>query len=162
LVSAVPQEEPLKIEVVRGTDVLERHETAIVDLCNMSGANDKEIENCVVDYMAGGYDAGIEDDRASIGDDMVDEGENLVSDEAADGLIDDIMSLWMDELPLPPDETTDSWSDELPLPLEKSGIIDQARGHNSDKKPKPWSSRSSQSGTFVRDPTTGKMRNIDP
>ena len=29
------------------------------------------------------------------------------------------------------------------------------------KKPAPWSSRSSPSGTFVRDPKTGKMVNID-
>lgn len=147
LVSAVPEKDTLKIQIVRGTNVLERHETAIVDLCNVSGANDKEMENCVVDFLSGGYDVGIDDDNASTIDDTKSDEGNNVSDEDADGMIDDIMNLWADELPLPP--TT-------------SGITDQVNGYNSGKKPKPWSTRSSPSGTFVRDPKTGKMRNIDP
>jgi hypothetical protein len=147
LVSAVPEGELLTIQIVRGTDVLQRHETAVVDLCNMAGANDKEMENCVVDFLAGGYDIDVDDDNdAVVGKDTLSEGGLRVADEDADGLIDNIMNLWSDELPLPP--TT-------------SEITNQANWNNSGRKPKPWSSRSSPSGTFVRDPKTGQMRNID-
>ena len=123
--------------MVRGTNVLERHETAIVDLCNLSGASDKEVENCVVDFLSGGYDL-LEDE----GEDMP---EVSTVDDSED-LIGDMYNLWADEVPLPP--TT-------------SGITDQVNGDTSAKKPKPWSSRASGSGTWVRDPKTGEMRNID-
>jgi hypothetical protein len=122
------------MQVVRGTNVLERHETAIVDMCNMSGASEKEVENCVVDFLSGGYD--LEED---------DTPESFAEDDS-DDLIGDMYSLWADEVPLPP--TT-------------SGITDQVNGDTSAKKPKPWSSRASGSGTWVRDPKTGEMRNID-
>jgi hypothetical protein len=103
----------------------------------MSGASEKEVENCVVDFLAGGYD--------EVGDNLHDQGAEC-GDDDTECLIDDMMNLWADEVPLPP--TT-------------SGIADQVNGENSAKKPKPWSSRSSPSGTWVRDPKTGQMRNID-
>jgi hypothetical protein len=136
LVSAVPDEEPITLQIVRGTDVLEKHETAIVDLCNLSGSSDKEVENCVVDFLSGGYTEDTSDDEAEASN----------SEEDANDLLDGMMNLWADEVPLPP--TT-------------SGITDQPNGDNTAKKPKPWSSRSSGSGTWVRDPRTGEMRNID-
>jgi hypothetical protein len=153
LVSAVPVDETLQVQIVRGTDVLQRHESAIVDLCNMAGTNDKEMENCVVDFLAGGYDVGLDDDddddssEITISSSSSSDGAFSLSEEDAESLIDNIMNLWSDELPLPP--TT-------------SGITDQVNGDNSGKKPKPWSTRSSGSGTYVRDPKTGEMRNIDP
>ncbi|KAL3918965.1 MAG: hypothetical protein SGILL_003990, partial [Bacillariaceae sp.] len=140
LVSAVPDEEPITFQIVRGTEVLERHEAAIVDLCNLSGASEKEVENCVVDFLSGGYE--IEEEEEEVVEDSVEASIN----EDAENLLDDMMNLWADEVPLPP--TT-------------SGITDQPNGDNTAKKPKPWSSRSSGSGTWVRDPKTGEMRNID-
>ncbi|KAG7346664.1 PDZ domain containing protein [Nitzschia inconspicua] len=139
LVSSVPDEDLLSMQIVRGTNILERHETAIVDMCNMSGASEKEVENCVVDFLSGGYDLADdeEDDNSAQFD--------LIEDDSED-LIGDMYSLWADEVPLPP--TT-------------SGITDQANADTRSKKPKPWSSRSSGSGTWVRDPRTGQMRNID-
>jgi len=137
LVSAVPDEDPLTIQIVRGTNVLERHETAVVDLCNMSGASEKEVESCVVDFLAGGYDADDDDENEAPGCD---------NDDGTECLIDDMINLWADEVPLPP--TT-------------SGITDQINGERTVSNPKPWSSRSSPSGTWVRDPKTGEMRNID-
>eukprot|EP00537_Pseudo-nitzschia_pungens_P003828 CAMPEP_0172363390 /NCGR_PEP_ID=MMETSP1060-20121228/6763_1 /TAXON_ID=37318 /ORGANISM="Pseudo-nitzschia pungens, Strain cf. cingulata" /LENGTH=308 /DNA_ID=CAMNT_0013086119 /DNA_START=1137 /DNA_END=2063 /DNA_ORIENTATION=- len=137
LVSAVAEEDPLTIKVARGTEVLERHESALVELCNLSDGNDKEVEDCVVNFLAGGFD--YENDIPS--DDEV-----LCADTDAEGLIDGMMNLWADELPPPP--TT-------------SGITDQTNQRSSAQKPKPWSNRSSPSGTWVRDPKTGKMRNID-
>jgi len=142
LVSAVVEEDPLTIQVVRGTNILERHESAIVDLCSVSSANDKEVQDCVVDFLAGGYDY---DDAASAVENKndVDETE-CEEDEDAECLIDGMMNLWADELP-PPSTTTGITADTV----------------QKTSKPKPWSSRSSPSGTWVRDPKTGKMRNID-
>lgn len=117
--------------------MLERHETAIVDLCNLSGASEKEVENCVVDFLSGGYEIAEEEEEEDIMDDVEDNSEDLIGD---------MYNLWANEVPLPP--TT-------------SGITDQVNGDTSGKKPKPWSSRSSGSGTWVRDPKTGEMRNID-
>jgi len=135
LVSAVPDEDPLTIQVVRGTSVLERHESTVVDLCNLSGENEKEVEDCVVDFISGGYDYDIVDDVSA-----------SQSDEDAEFMLDNMMNLWAGELPLPP--TT-------------SGITDQTNNERLAKAPKPWSSRSSPSGTWVLDPKTRKMRNID-
>ena len=135
LVSAVAEEDPLTIQVARGTNVYERHESTIVDVCNGAGASDKEVEECVVDFISGGYNY----EADAVESDAVE-----CNDEDADCLIDDMMNLWADELP-PPSTT--------------SGIT--AQTVQTTSKPKPWSSRSSPSGTWVRDPKTGKMRNID-
>jgi len=138
LVKAVPDEDPLIIQVVRGTNVLERHESAVVDLCNLSQETEKEVEDCVVSFISGGYDYDDDDDDSE-------DKANCPGDE--DCLIDDMMNLWANELPLPP--TTSVMTD----PTENERTV--------KKPPKPWSSRSSPSGTWARDPKTGKMRNID-
>ena len=55
-----------------------------------------------------------------------------------------------------------SWGDEMSEVTEKADADDNATEEQPvKKKPAPWSSRSSPSGTFVRDPKTGEMRNID-
>jgi len=136
LVSAVPEEDPLTILVARGTTVLERHESTIVDLCSLADVSDKEVQDCVVDFLAGGYD-GYGNDEKNKGDDKSE------CDEDAECMLDDMMNLWADELQTP----------------QKTGVTEQTV--EKDTKPKPWSSRSSPSGTWVRDPETGKMRNID-
>eukprot|EP00536_Pseudo-nitzschia_multiseries_P012292 jgi/Psemu1/308980/fgenesh1_kg.462_\ len=125
------------MKVARGTSVLERHETALVELCNI-GDDDKDVQDCVVNFLAGGFDYE-NDDRPA-------DEEVTCNDTDTECLIDGMMNMWADELPPPP--TT-------------SGITDQTNQNSSAKKPKPWSNRSSGSGTWVRDPKTGKMRNID-
>lgn len=140
MVSAMPTGEPLTLQVARGTEVLQRHETAVVDMCNQVGTSDKEVENCVVNFIAEGYASDVQEPASA------DEDDACENDDDADCLIDDMMNLWADELPAPP--TT-------------SGITDAVNGDRSANKPKPWSSRSSPSGTYVRDPKTGQMRNID-
>jgi hypothetical protein len=135
-VGSVPEEDPLRLQVARGTGVYERHESTVVDLCQTTSVSDKEVEECVVDFLKFGYDTAPE---------PINEEECDIDDEA-NCMLDGMMNLWADELPLPP--TT-------------SGISDQPAGENVAKKPKPWSSRSSPSGTFVRDPVTGEMRNLD-
>jgi len=140
LVSAVPQQDPLRIQVARGTKILERHESTIVELCSVSGVNDQDVLECVVDFLAGAYDY-----DNDVEDNNKDSDEILFEDDKdAESLIDGMMNLWADELP-PPSTTT--------------GITEQSVKKTA--KPKPWSSRSSPSGTWVRDPKTGKMRNID-
>lgn len=138
LVAAVADEVPLMLQIARGTGVMERHEASIVDLCQTPGASDKQVEDCVVEFLASGYDTSVSEEEEN--------GEECsLEDDEADCMIDSMLNLWADELPPPP--TT-------------SGITDTS-GENAQSKPKPWSSRSSPSGTFVRDPVTGEMRNID-
>jgi hypothetical protein len=136
LVAAVADEDPLTVLVARGSGVLERHETAVVDLCQSTGPDDKEVENCVVDYLTGGYED-IEDDINN------DESYCNEEDEDTECLLDNMMNMWADELPPP----TTTITDDQP--------------ETEKEKVKPWSSRSSGSGTYVRDPVTGEMRNID-
>lgn len=135
LVAAVSEEVPLSIQVARGTDVFERHESTINDVCMGAGASEKEVQECVVDFLSGGY---------NYDDDVVENDSTECEADDSECLIDDMMNLWADELP-PPSTTT--------------GITAQTVQKTS--KPKPWSVRSSGSGTYVRDPKTGKMRNID-
>ena len=117
---------------------MERHESTIVELCSVAGANEKEVQECVVDFLAGGYD--YENNVAETKDDT----DETVAENDEDALIDGMMNLWADEMP------ATSTATEV---IEKT--------EETKPKPKPWSSRSSGSGTWVRDPKTGKMRNID-
>lgn len=149
MASAVPHDETLVIQVVRGTDVLERHEKAVVDICSLSESGDSDVEDCVVKFLADGYYEDIGGSSSKTVDKI--QNSDVVTDvdlaDDADGLIDNMMNMWVEE-------------DDLPLPPSTSGITDGSN-QQQNKKPKPWSSRSSPSGTYVRDPKTGEMRNID-
>jgi len=59
------------------------------------------------------------------------------------------------------DAMVGSWGDEIDIMAE--GIEPEIKEEENPKKKKGWSwaSRSSGSGTYVRDPKTGKMENID-
>ena len=150
LVAAVADDDPLTIQVVRGTNVLERHESTIVELCSVAGASDKEVQECVVDFLAGGYDYKDDDIEDSDQDTDVCLSDD---DEDAECLIDGMMNLWAYEFEAPSSASTTAGAttatEITEQPVEKAS------------KPKPWSSRSSPSGTWVRDPETGKMRNLD-
>lgn len=133
----MPDDEPLLLQLARKTGVFERHEASIVDVCQSPGKSDKDVEECVVKFLSSGYEIEVDEGQE------VDDG--VVEEDESDSLIDSMMNTWASELPLPP--TT-------------SGIMDGG-DEGMKAKPKPWSSRSSPSGTFVRDPVTGEMRNID-
>jgi hypothetical protein len=138
LVAAVADDYPLTLMVARGSGVMDRHETAVVDLCQQTGTDDKEVENCVVDFLTGGYEDIVDD--VNNNDEYCNQ-----EDDDAECLLDNMMNMWNDELPPPSTSTfTDPQTEEMEA-----------------KKVKPWSSRSSGSGTYVRDPVTGEMRNID-
>eukprot|EP00977_Amphora_coffeiformis_P026337 scaffold25720_cov156-Amphora_coffeaeformis.AAC.4 len=135
LVGACPDDEPLVVRLARGTPVLADHEEAVVDLCSNPGTSDSEVDECVTDFLRSGYYT---------------EGEDAIPDDANgedgedDNLLDNMFNMWAEDLPATPSPSS---TEDAPM--------------TESSKPKPWSSRSSPSGTFVRDPRTGKMTNID-
>jgi hypothetical protein len=141
LVASVPDAELLTMSVARGTQVMDQHEEALVELCTSQGTNeDKEVEASVVTYIAQGYNYQPDDNDN-------DEMEQCDADDAdTKGIILDNMHLM--------------WDMDLPSP---SKTTDATKRSDQKTTPnvKPWSSRSSGSGTYVRDPKTGEMRNID-
>lgn len=132
LVAGRAEDSTLRMCVARGSDVIERHELALVELCIIG--DDAETADCIDKIYAneefiagdGGMTACEEDDETEC-------------------LLD---SMW------------DTWSDGL---TEMNGEEEEIKEDVVEKKKKvaPWSSRSSPSGTYVRDPKTGKMVNID-
>jgi hypothetical protein len=150
-VSARPEEEPLVLRVARGTTVLGDHESALVELCSDPTLDSKEAEECIVEFLKEGYymdDETIEEQSIDVESELVeqvDEKEQDVVDE--DAIVADMYSMWAEEM------------DDLVRPPDSQEV--QQEDNSSKPSVKPWSSRSSQSGTFVRDPKTGVMRNID-
>lgn len=113
---------------------MEKHEECLVELCSSNGPSDKQIEGSIQKFLSDGY-------YSDVGE--MEEEEDVVLD-AGDSLVANIYDIWAEELPPPP-----PISENLEQPRETA------------EKIKPWSSRSSPSGTFVRDPVTGEMKNID-
>lgn len=132
-------DEVLDFRIARGTAVINEHETALVDLCASVGANDKEIEECVVNFLTSTYAEEDEDP------DPVEPCDDDDDDCILDNLFENI---WEEEFQ---ESAAQKEADEV----KKEVSVPKA------KKPLPWRSRSSPSGTFVRDPKTGEMKNID-
>lgn len=133
-------EEPLEFRIARGTSVQARHDTALVDLCTSVGVDDQEIEECVVNFLESTYGTEMKYD---------DQPEEAV--EETDEILQTVFdNLWGDEIQEMPVQTK---------PEEKSKT--ETVEPKKVTKAMPWRSRSSPSGTFVRDPKTGKMKNID-
>lgn len=132
LVSGRPGESPLIVRVARGSDVMERHELALVELCIIG--DDASTAECITSIYAADDDLYVAEDAGMA---MCDE------DEDTECMLD---SMWSD------------WSFEEEK--EEEVIEDEAK-EEKKKKAQPWASRSSPSGTYVRDPKTGKLVNID-
>jgi len=130
LVGGRPDESPLVIRIARGSDVMERHLLALVELCIIG--DDASTEECITSIYS-------PDDYFNLAGDsemaMCDE------DEETECMLD---SMWGD------------WSFEEEKEEE---VVEEVK--EEKKKVAPWSSRSSPSGTYVRDPKTGIMENID-
>jgi hypothetical protein len=137
LVSACHDEEPLELVIARGTSVLEDHETALVELCANPDSTDEEMEQCVVEFISGGYFSD---------EDAVQEEELCDAQDSAECLVDSLQNMWAEGLPVR----------EATTELEDDTLVDSA-----EEKAKPWSTRSSPSGTWVRDPVTREMKNLD-
>lgn len=156
--SARPEDQPLTIRVARGTSVLADHERVLVDLCSDPTLDGKDADECIVSFLKQGYelDDGDDDNDAENDVDMDSVNSILNSEETGsangsnqiDGedLVASMFSIWAEDMDLPLNPPVDA------VVLSKEEVA---------SKPKPWSSRSSPSGTFVRDPKTGEMRNID-
>uniref|UniRef100_A0A7S0FIA4 PDZ domain-containing protein n=1 Tax=Minutocellus polymorphus TaxID=265543 RepID=A0A7S0FIA4_9STRA len=134
LIAGHPEDEPISIFVARGTDVQSEHDTALVDICTFNEGLDSQIEECIISMNT--YDYGFEEDEPTV----------ECGDDDSECLIDQMYG---------------SWGDEMSEFTEQADVDDGATDEQPVKKPAPWSSRSSPSGTFVRDPKTGEMRNID-
>jgi len=128
-VSGRDEEEPLELRVARGTEVMEQHEAALVELCMTPGANDKEVEDCVTTIMAGAYL-----DESS-------EPEMMDCDDEDECLLDAMYNMWEEDMPSRPKPAVEG----------EEAIVEE-------ETIAPWSSRSSPSGTYVRDPATGEMK----
>ena len=118
--------------------MLADHEETIVELCSNPGKSDIEVDECVTDFLREGYYS-----EKNGAEEPNDDAEN--EDDNNDNMLDNLFNMWAEDLPVAPVAPTET--------------VDPAA--NQKAKPKPWSSRSSPSGTFVRDPRTGKMKNID-
>lgn len=108
---------------------MEKHEEALVELCMSPGANDKEVEDCVTTIMAGAY---VDDDEEET---MMD------CDNEDECLLDDMYAMWAEDMPHVPKPSKEETLEEA----EEASVA-------------PWSSRSSPSGTYQRDPATGEMK----
>ena len=140
LVAARPKEEPLQLLVARGTTVLEDHEKALVELCSDPTLDGKESEECIVNFLKEGYA------ETKVKKQPVVEAEVDLEEEEED-VVANLYNMWADDM-----------EDMIPNGSQKQ---DEALEEKEKPSVKPWSSRSSPSGTFVRDPKTGAMRNID-
>lgn len=135
LVAAIANSEPLDLRLARGSAVLAAHEAAVVELCSQPDRSYEDVDECVVDFLQAGYYSEESDSTGPANDKEPSEDE--------DNLLENMFSMWAEDLP------DVKASKPLTPPTQERS------------KAKPWSSRSSGSGTFVRDPKTGKMTNLD-
>ncbi len=152
--------EPFKLNVLRGSTALSDHEVALTELCSNPDATSTEAEQCMIDYIQGGYaiaDPNAAGSKLVNADSVPDDGECLLdTDEEGECLLNDMHSLWASDLP------TSSSQQQNTITSENGSSSSTSNPQDSvTAAVKPWSSRASPSGTFVRDPTTGKMKNLD-
>jgi len=133
LVSSRGADQELVIKVVRGTQLKEDHENALLDMCTLDG-NDLEMNQCLDSIMGSAF--------------ISDQNEKSIESVSAEqDLIDSMYEkLWDEETEFIPD------IEDIGVPPKPQETVIQRA---------PWSSRSSPSGTFVRNPKTGKLENID-
>ena len=131
LVSGRPEESPLVVRVVRGSDVMERHTLALVELCIVG--DDAMTDECITSIYTADDDAGLYEDIPA----------PCEEDDGTECMLDSMWNDWSEGLVPTAEE-----------PVEEVPVVKK-------KKVAPWSSRSSPSGTYVRDPKTGKLVNID-
>lgn len=126
-----PSHEALELRIARGASVLDNHERALVELCSSPDIEDSKVEECLLDFLKNDTDF---------------DGIDSMTQEEDNGQLDTLYSMWAEDLPERP---------KIDSGVELDGLTEK------NEKPKPWSSRSSPSGTWVRDPSTGKLKNLD-
>jgi hypothetical protein len=139
---------PFQLRVLRGTNALEEHEAALTELCSNPDLISTEADQCLLDFIQGGYNTEQEEEEVLNTENV----ECTVNED--DCLIDDLHSLWASDLPVSTKATQSSNAIDPKFTVPASTTT-------TNGSPKPWSSRASPSGTFVRDPTTGRMKNLN-
>jgi len=153
LVRCRPDDEPLEFQLWRGTNVLAEHERALVELCSrpdlvgLGEDADAVTDQCLQNFLERSYYDKNDDNNAI--ECSLEDGNGM-----ADNLVDDLYNLWAQELPTPVANSNNN-NNNNGAQTEGSSTT------NTEKVVKPWSSRSSPSGTYVRDPATGKLKNLD-
>jgi hypothetical protein len=177
LVAARPEDETLHVCLARGTGIWEAHEARLVQLCTRGETNsnsngstgsimsrDPDDDRIIQTYLQQGYDWNSVDD--DIDDDTVpniwmedSNGINGIHDNGDDGeaTLQSMYQMWADDSEYTPATANGNASPFLP---NNTPSVNGSNNSNG-KVVKPWSSRSSPSGTWVRDPATGQLRNID-
>ena len=134
--------EPLELQISRGTNVMAQHESALIDLCYNTD-NETEMEQCILSFLS--FD---EDDK----DDYTNAME--CTDQDLECVLDGMRDLWNED-----QEFSSPVAPAVATVTTINGVT--PINNNTKAASRPWSSRSSPSGTWVRDPATGVMRNID-
>jgi len=111
----------LVLMVIRDSFVMSKHETTLIDMCVLP-ENDAAVDTCIQSMYQAEYDM-----KAFDNDDV-----EPCGDGDTDCMLDAMFDVWSDELGLKSQE-------------EEAKEVKEVK-----KKPAPWSSRSSPSGTFVR------------
>jgi hypothetical protein len=170
LVTSRHDDEILQFQIVRGTSVIEEHERVLVEMiANPEFDTDEQTEMGMLEYIKNGYDYGTDTknrsnnnnqrkERVRGSDDANDDSNNVDDEECnplddADCLVENMYSMWA--------ELEDYSSSSSTTNPSTSGSASTSSQSSSSKTPAPWSSRSSPSGTYVRDPITGLLQNID-
>jgi len=136
LIAGRDEDRSLMLRVARGTDVMSRHETVLVDLCTLpDNMRDPFSEKCIDVLFKEGY--AIPDDDDDI--------EECSPEDDSDCMVDTMHNIWGEE----DNYGVEEKEIEVPKELPKKKMV------------QPWASRSSPSGTYVRNPKTGKLENID-
>jgi len=151
LIIGTDPDDPLKLTVRRGTTTKLRHDTALASILS-------EDTSSVIDQIDHENHAAIASVLASVEESVVTH-EIAATIHTEECFIDDSSCCADDD-------------DECVLDMFWNALEEESTENNTDvgsddtvevkkKKPAPWSSRSSGSGTYVRNPATGKLENID-
>merc|ERR1719223_1709169 len=142
LVSATDYNQNLIIKVARGTSVMERHEAALMKLCEIdSTAEDKQFDGYITSFLKGGMDDFDATDTTNLADDETTQTASRCDVEDEECIMNVMCDLWGEECEvLGTNHITAKEKEEAEKPAKSS-----------------YFSRSSPSGTFIRDPKTGKL-----
>jgi hypothetical protein len=131
------------IRVLRGTNLLLRHEEALMELCMSHTADDKSWDSCVVTSIHS-YD-----DNQTVGDEATTP-LCIASDDEAGCLL---TAIWGEENLLLVENGLTSGAD--------GALMSEEQQMPETKAIAPWSSRSSPSGTYAHNTKTNKIEKID-
>lgn len=140
-------DDALIIKVARGSSIMKRHEEALMKLCEIdSSAEDKQFEGYISSFLEGGMIDSDEEDGSAVGKECDLEDEECIMNVMCD--------LWGEECEVLGTKNHIA---------EKKKEMKKKEEAKEEEKPKRsgYFSRSSPSGTYTRDPKTGKLENVD-